>query len=259
MQKGGSVTLKILVALAIVIFSVIKYFASSDVNEITGEKQYISLSKEDEIALGINFAPQMAKEFGGLSTNKEMQNLVQQVGNRLVKNTDAARTSYSFHFYVLADSQTVNAFALPGGPIFITEGLFRRLKNEDQLGGVLGHEIGHVIARHSAEQISKQALTQGLVGAAGVASGDVNTAQYAQFIANMVNLKYGRSDELEADDLGVRFMIQAGYNPEALIGVMDILEDASGRVAVPEWQSSHPSPSNRRIKIKEAIEKYQQP
>lgn len=133
------------------------------------------------------------------------------------------------------------------------------MKNEDQLGGVLGHEIGHVIARHSAEQISKQALTQGLVGAAGVASGDVNTAQYAQFIANMVNLKYGRSDELEADDLGVRFMIQAGYNPEALIGVMDILEDASGRVAVPEWQSSHPSPSNRRIKIKEAIEKYQQP
>ncbi len=258
MQKGGSVTLKILVALVIVIFSVVKYFASSDVNEITGEKQYISLSKEDEIALGINSAPQMAQEFGGLSTNKEMQNLVQKVGNRLVQNSDAAKTSYPFHFFVLADPQTVNAFALPGGPIFITEGLLRRLKNEDQLGGVLGHEIGHVIARHSAEQMSKQALTQGLVGAAGVASGDANTAQYAQFVANMVNLKYGRSDELEADDLGVRFMIQAGYNPEALIGVMDILEEASGGASVPEWQSSHPSPTNRRTKIKEAIEKYRQ-
>jgi predicted Zn-dependent protease len=255
MQKGGT-SIKLIIAAAIVIFSVIKYFSSSSVNEVTGEKQYISLTKDDEIAMGINSAPQMAQEFGGLSQNAQYQQLVKQVGAKVVNNSDAKKTNYPFQFYVLADNRTVNAFALPGGPIFITEALLTRLQNEDQLAGVLGHEVGHVIARHSAEQMSKQELSQGIAGAAGVASGDANSAYYAQVVANMVNMKYGRDDELESDDLGVRFMIQAGYNPEALIGVMDILEEASGGSQVPEFQSTHPSPSNRREKIKAAIEKY---
>lgn len=255
MQKGGT-SIKLIIAAAIVIFSVIKYFSSSEVNEITGEKQYISLTKDDEIAMGINSAPQMAQEFGGLSRNAQYQELVKRVGAKVVNNSDAHKTNYPFQFYVLADNRTVNAFALPGGPIFITEALLTRLQNEDQLAGVLGHEVGHVIARHSAEQMSKQELSQGIAGAAGVAAGDTNSAYYAQVVANMVNMKYGRDDELESDDLGVRFMIQAGYNPEALIGVMDILEEASGGSQVPEFQSTHPSPSNRREKIKAAIEKY---
>lgn len=255
MQKGGT-SIKLIVAAAIVIFSVIKYFSSSSINELTGEKQYISLTKDDEIAIGINSAPQMAKEFGGLSQNSQYQELVKRVGAKVVNNSDAHKTNYPFQFYVLADNRTVNAFALPGGPIFITEALLTRLQSEDQLAGVLGHEVGHVIARHSAEQMSKQELSQGIAGAAGVAAGDVNSAYYAQVVANMVNMKYGRDDELESDDLGVRFMIQAGYNPEALIGVMDILEEASGGSNVPEFQSTHPSPSNRREKIKAAINEY---
>lgn len=256
MQRGGSSSLKLIVAAAIVIFSLVKYFASSEVNEITGEKQYISLTKDQEISLGLNSAPQMAQEFGGLSQNAQFQNLVKQVGEKVVKNSDAVKTNYPFQFYVLSDNRTVNAFALPGGPIFITEALLTRLQNEDQLAGVLGHEVGHVIARHSAEQMSKQELTQGIAGAAGVAAGDMNSAYYAQVVANMVNMKYGREDELESDELGVRFMLQAGYNPEALIGVMDILEEASGGSNVPEFQSTHPSPANRRAKIQAAIEKY---
>ncbi|MFV0177175.1 M48 family metalloprotease [Empedobacter falsenii] len=255
MQKGGT-SIKLIVAAAIVIFSVIKYFSSSSINELTGEKQYISLTKDDEIAIGINSAPQMAQEFGGLSQNSQYQEIVKRVGAKVVNNSDAHKTNYPFQFYVLADNRTVNAFTLPGGPIFITEALLTRLQSEDQLAGVLGHEVGHVIARHSAEQMSKQELSQGIAGAAGVAAGDVNSAYYAQVVANMVNMKYGRDDELESDDLGVRFMIQAGYNPEALIGVMDILEEASGGSNVPEFQSTHPSPSNRREKIKAAIEKY---
>lgn len=256
MNRGGSSSLKLIIAAGIVIFSLVKYFSSSEVNEVTGEKQYISLTKDQEIALGINSAPQMVEEFGGLSQNKQVQELVQQVGKKVVENSDAKKTQYPFQFYVLSDKRTVNAFALPGGPIFITEALLNRLQNEDQLAGVLGHEVGHVIARHSAEQMSKQQLTQGIAGAAGVAAGDVNSAYYAQVVANMVNMKYGREDELESDDLGVRFMIQSGYNPEALIGVMDILEEASGGSNVPEFQSTHPSPSNRRASIQKAIEKY---
>jgi predicted Zn-dependent protease len=256
MQRGGSSSLKLLLAAGIVIFSLVKYFSSSEVNEVTGEKQYISLTKDQEIALGLNSAPQMAQEFGGLSQNAQAQQLVKQVGEKIVKSSDAGKTQYPFQFYVLADQRTVNAFALPGGPIFITEALLARLKSEDQLAGVLGHEVGHVIARHSAEQMSKQELTQGIAGAAGVAAGDMNSAYYAQVVANMVNMKYGREDELESDDLGVRFMLQAGYDPMALIGVMDILEEASGGSNVPEFQSTHPSPANRRAKIQAAIDKY---
>src|SRR5690606_16323390 len=166
------------------------------------------------------------------------------------------KSGYPFDFHVLADQRTVNAFALPGGQIFITEALLSRLENLDQLAGVLGHEVGHVIARHSAQQMAKQELSQGIAGAAGVAGGDANSAYYAQVVANMVNMKYGREDELESDDLGVRFMMESGYNPEALIGVMDILEAASGGSNVPEFQSTHPAPENRREKIRAAIQKY---
>lgn len=125
------------------------------------------------------------------------------------------------------------------------------------MAGVLGHEIGHVVARHGAERIAKQELTQGLTGAAVIAAGDYSTAQAAQMIANMVNMKYGRGQELQSDNLGVRFMIRAGYNPEEMKGVMRILKAASGggqRQA--EFMSTHPSPENRIQKIEDAIEEH---
>jgi predicted Zn-dependent protease len=148
----------------------------------------------------------------------------------------------------------VNAFALPGGQIFITDALLRRLETEGQLAGVLGHEIGHVVARHSAQQMAKNQLTQGITGAVLVASGGGGgEAQLAMMIGNMVNMKYGREDELESDELGVRFMSQAGYDPRALIGVMKILQEASGGAAPPEFFSTHPSTPNRVATIEAAI------
>ncbi|MFA7687694.1 MAG: M48 family metalloprotease [Moheibacter sp.] len=256
MKKSRGFYIRLLIAAGIVLFSVFKFLSSSETNEITGEKQYISLNKEEEITLGFNSVPQMAAEFGGFSENRELSQMVKSVGQDIVQKSVAAESGYPFDFHLLADQQTVNAFALPGGQIFITEGLLSRLENIDQLAGVLGHEVGHVIARHSAQQMAKQELTQGIAGAAGVAGGDTNSAYYAQIVANMVNMKYGREDELESDELGVRLMVEAGYNPEALIGVMDILEQASGNSNVPEFQSTHPAPENRRQKIREAIEKY---
>lgn len=255
-SRSSGFWLRLLIAAGIAIFSLIKFYSSSEINEITGEKQYLSLTKEQEVALGLNSAPQMAAEFGGLSLNVQARKLVDSIGNIIVQRSVASQSKYPFNFHLLADQRTVNAFALPGGQIFITEGLLGRLESIDQLAGVLGHEVGHVIARHSAQQMAKQELSQGIAGAAGVAGGDANSAYYAQVVANMVNMKYGREDELESDELGVRFMIEAGFNPEALIRVMDILEEASGGSRVPEFQSTHPAPENRRQKIKEAIQKY---
>ena len=246
----------IIIALLLAGFSICKYYSSSQFNEITGETQHISITAEQEVALGVNSFPAMVEEYGGLHPDAEAQKLVKSVGQRIVQNSDARQTPYQYDFHLLADPNVVNAFALPGGQVFITTALISQFETEDELAGVLGHEIGHVVARHGAERIAKQELTQGLTGAAVVASGDYNTAQAAQMIAGLVNMSYGRDQELESDDLGVRFMTQAGYDPEALITVMEILEKASGGQRQPEFMSTHPSPENRVQKIRDAIAKY---
>ena len=203
----------------------------------------------------------MMAQHGGLHPDNRLQAFVDMVGQKLVNNTIAKQTPYSFDFHLLADNKTINAFALPGGQIFITYALYNKLSTEDELAGILGHEIGHVIARHSAERLSKQELTQGILSGVAVGTESQSTTQMAALVANVINMKYGRDDELESDELGVKFMIKAGYNPEALISVMKILKKASGSSSVPEFQSTHPDPENRIAKINEAIKKYrnQQP
>ncbi|MDV7186130.1 M48 family metalloprotease [Lutibacter sp. TH_r2] len=254
MRRGNS-KVKLFIGVAIVLFAVFKYYSNSEVNEFTGKKQHISITSDEEIAIGLQSAPTMAQQHGGLYPDQNYQKLVDEVGQKLVNNSIAKQTAYTYDFHLLRDPQTINAFALPGGQIFITYALFSKLENVDQLAGVLGHEIGHVVGRHSAERMAKQGLTQGILS--GVSVGfDPSTAQGAAAIANVLNLSYGRDDELESDDLGVKFMIDAGYNPNELIGVMKILKEAAGPNRTPERMSTHPDPENRIEKIKEAIEKY---
>ena len=168
------------------------------------------MTSDQEIAIGLQSAPHMAQQHRGLHPNNEYQNFVDNIGSRLVNNSIAKETPYQYEFHLLADEKTINAFALPGGHVFITYALFSKLENEDQLAEVLGHEISPVLGRHSADRMSKQGLTQGILS--GVAVGfDPSTTQGAAAIANVNNMKYGRDDELESDDLGVRFMIDAGY------------------------------------------------
>jgi beta-barrel assembly-enhancing protease len=246
---------RLVIALIIALFAIITYFSSTSENPLTGEKQRVAMTPEQEIALGYQSAPQMAAQMGGISRNAQAVALVQRVGELLVKQSVAARSPYKFSFHVLADPKTVNAFALPGGPIFITEGLLRQLKTEAELAGVLGHEIGHVIARHSSERLAKQQLTQGLIGALVVGSGDYTTAQIGQMVGGMINMKYGREDEIESDTLGIRIMAEAGYDPRGMVRVMEVLAKASGGSRQPEFMSTHPAPENRSERIKEAIAK----
>lgn len=255
-RRRRSIKGTLIIGLVIAAFYLIKFYSTSQVNPITGEKQYISLTAEQEVAIGIQSAPSMAQQHGGLHPDQRAQDMVDAVGERLVRNTIAKRSDYHFEFHLLRDDQVVNAFALPGGQVFITAALFERLENEDQLAGVLGHEIGHVIHRHGAERIEKQKLTEGLTGAAVIAAGDYSSGQMAQMASNIWNMKHGRDQELESDDFGVRLMIESGYQPTALIGVMDILEAASGTNSQPEFMSSHPSPDNRREEIQASIDKY---
>lgn len=254
---GGGLTL--LIALFMAGAAVFNYMTSTQVNPTTGEKQHISINENQEIALGLQAAPQMVQQYGGESQDAEATARVQRVGNAVVQHSDAGKTHYKFQFHLLADQQTINAFALPGGQVFITEALLRRLKTEGQLAGVLGHECGHVVGRHGAEQMAKQQLTQGLTGAAVLATYDPgnpnsrNSAAVAAYIGQLVNLKYGRGDELEADKFGVQLMSEAGYDPRAMIGVMEVLKASTGGGRQPEFFSTHPNPDNRIGKIQEAI------
>jgi predicted Zn-dependent protease len=248
---------QLVIAAIIALMAVVSYFGGTSVNPLTGEKQRVALSPEQEVALGYRSAPQMAAQMGGLSQNEKARALVRQVGERLVARSLAAKSPYRFSFHVLADARTVNAFALPGGPIFITEGLLRQLKSVAELAGVLGHEIGHVIARHSSERLAKQQLTQGLLSALVVGSGDYTAAQIGQVVGSMINMSYGRDDELESDALGIRIMAEGGYDPRALIRVMEVLAKASGGSRQPEFFSTHPAPENRIARIKEEIAKLQ--
>lgn len=255
-RRGGFNKTGLIIALAFAGFALFKYCNSSQYNEVLGKNQHVAMTVDQEIELGLQATPSMVQEYGGLHPSQEGQALVKSVGNKLVNNSIARRTNYEYDFHLLADPQVVNAFALPGGQVFITAALFSQLESEDQLAGVLGHEIGHVVARHGAQRMAKQELTQGLTGAAVIASGDYSTAQAAQMIGNLVNMSYGRDQELESDQLGVYFMMDAGYDAEALIGVMDILERAGGGGGQSEFFSTHPSPDNRRERIREAIEQY---
>jgi beta-barrel assembly-enhancing protease len=246
---------RLVIAAILALFAIITYYSSTSENPLTGEKQRVAMTPEQEIALGYQSAPQMAQQMGGLSQNERARALVKQVGEGLVAKSFAAKSPYKFSFHVLADPRTVNAFALPGGPVFITEGLLRLLKSEAELAGVLGHEVGHVIARHSSERLAKQQLTQGLLGALVVGSGDYSTAQIGQMVGSMINMSYGREDELESDALGIRIMAEGGYDPRAMIRVMEVLAKASGGSRQPEFFSTHPAPENRTERIKEAIAK----
>ncbi|MCE9581565.1 MAG: M48 family metallopeptidase [Planctomycetes bacterium] len=244
-------TVRIVIAIAIALSGVVAYYARSSVNPVTGENQHISLTAEQETALGLNAAPQMAAQMGGnVPPDDPDAAFVRAVGERLVLKGDASRSPYHFDFHLLNDTRTINAFALPGGQVFITRGLLSRLKTEAQLAGVLGHEIGHVINRHGAEHLSKAELAGSLSIAVGVGASDGrggSQAAYAisQVVSQMVQLKYSRSDELEADQYGLATLPRAGYDPSAMLGVMEILAKASAGGGQPEFMSSHPHPENR--------------
>ena len=259
-QRRRPAGIGLIIAVLVAVFSLIRYYGSSQVNPVTGEKQRVAgITAEQEIALGLQSAPQMAREFGGVSRDARADALVDAVGERLVSRSGAGKSPYQFDFHVLNDNKTVNAFALPGGQIFITEALLARLKTEGQLAGVVGHEIGHVVGRHGAEHIAKQQLTQGLTGAAVLATYDPNnprsgqTAQMALLIGQLVNMKFGRADELESDKFGVQYMADAGYDPRSMIEVMKILAEAGGGRGGPEFFQTHPNPENRIGQIEKAI------
>lgn len=258
-QRGGG-KMRFIIAGVLVMVALVGYFSKEKVtNPHTGESYRRAMNVDQQKALGLQAVKEMIPQMGGAEDPKtsDAAALVDEVGRKLLATSDAGKSDFAnnFNFFLIADTKTINAFALPGGQVSITRGLFDRLEDESQLAGVLGHEIGHVIAEHSAQQMAKGQLGQALAMAVGVASDSNQGAIAAQMANQMLQLKYGRDDETQSDEVGLKFMVQAGYDPAGMMGVMKILGEASKGSKQPEFLSSHPYPEDRVRTIEAYIEK----
>lgn len=255
----GSLLVRLFLGFLFAVFGLLNYWGNTSYNPITGEEQRVALSPEQEVVLGQQGRQEIVAQMGGLHPNPELQAYIDQIGQRVLQQSQASQSPYPFEFHLLDAPDTINAFALPGGQIFITTGLLKALNAESQLAGVLGHEIGHVVARHGAEHLAKQQLGAMLVNAIGIAASDdrqggQQAAVIAQAVNQLVSLNYSREDELESDRLGFEFMTAADYNPEGLVELMQIFEAAESRGRPPEFLSTHPNPGNRVARLEDIIQ-----
>jgi len=223
------------------------------VNPATGQRQLILVSENQEIEMGREGSQQVEAAMG-LYDDADLQEYVNRIGQELASKSEKPGLPWSFK---VVDDVIVNAFALPGGFIFVTRGILAHFNSEAELAGVLGHEIGHVTARHSAEQISRAQVAQ-----IGLVAGTVFVPEFTPY-ANLAGsglgllfLKFGRDDERQSDDLGFRYMTRAGYDPTQMVEVFEMLGRVSasaGGSGIPSWMSTHPDPGERRERMQRAL------
>jgi predicted Zn-dependent protease len=222
-------------------------------NPATGKKELILVSENQEIQIGQEEAKKTISQIGAYP-DSALQGYVRSIGLKLAAASERPQLPWSF---TIVDDPQVNAFALPGGPIFITRGILAHMGSEAELAGVLGHEIGHVTARHSAQQMSKAQLAQLGLGVGTILSHDF--AQYAGLASSglqVLFLKYSRDNETEADMLGFRYSVRTGYDPHAMLDLFRMLEGVevlAGQGRVPGWLTTHPFPEDRLSKTQERL------
>lgn len=221
-------------------------------NPATGKYQLSTLSKQDEIALGASEMPKIIEEFGGAYPDAEAQAYVNEVGRRVAAIAERDYSGIPWEFTLL-NSDIINAFALPGGKVFITTGLASKFDSEEELAGVLGHECGHVTAKHTEKRMAESTLYQGAASVAGAAIGDQTAATLISTGTGIILLKFSRGEESEADTLGLRYMTAAGYNPRGLLRVMEVLKASAGAGGNPEFLSTHPLPETRIDAVNRAL------
>jgi predicted Zn-dependent protease len=223
-------------------------------NPATGQRQLMLVSESQEIAMGREYDQQVVASIG-LYPDDAWQEYIQTLGTKLAAGGERPQLPWTFR---VVDDPAVNAFALPGGFIYVTRGLLAHVGSEAELASVVGHEIGHVTARHTVSQMSQQQLA-GL----GLAIGSIVSSEFERYagLANtalgVLFLKYSRDDETEADDLGLRYIRQANFDPREMPDVFVMLqrvgESQGGGGRLPEWLATHPDPGNRRDNIVEQI------
>ncbi|TRX74699.1 M48 family metalloprotease [Pseudomonas mangiferae] len=208
-------------------------------NPVTGRSDFVMMSEQQELDMGRRYSQQVAKESPPYADDA-LQAYVQQVGERVARSSH--RSTLAYHFTVV-DSADINAFALPGGYIYINRGLLAYLTSEAELAAVLGHEVGHVTARHSVRQQS-QGMAWGILGqAVAIGSGVQVAGDLTNLLGNAVVRGYGRDMELEADGLGAQYLARAGYDPQAMIAVVRILKNQEDFARDQAQRQGKPAPT----------------
>ena len=226
-------------------------------NPVTGRRELSLISESQEVSMGLEAAKQAAAQMG-VYPDSQLQRYVSGLGMALARNSERPGLPWSF---TVIDDPVVNAFALPGGPIFVTRGILGYMNSEAELVSVLGHEIGHVTAKHSVNQMSRAQLAQiGLVGVMIAKPELAGLADLGSQAMGLMFMKFGRDDETQSDDLGFRYMTQAGYDPAEMTEMFRTLDRTSGGSdETPEWLSTHPNPGNRVEKTQERIAAWTRP
>lgn len=226
----------------------------AEIDPLSGKKTYTLLSTQQEVEIGQKVIPSAINENEGLYPEREVQNYIRQLGYKVASVTPR-KVNYQFY---LVNSADINAFALPGGPVFITRGILLKMDNESELIGVLAHELGHINARHHAKFLEKTYGMGILVSILGIAlqGSEYSSAviSLAQVSAGLLQLKFSRDQENEADSLGVRFTYQAGYDPRGLLTMFEKFKSLSQGMSI-EWLSTHPLPDTRIRNVQQMISK----
>jgi predicted Zn-dependent protease len=236
---------------------VLLVFTSCTTDYVTGKKTFSMVSESQELAMGKDADPQIVAEYG-LYEDEDLAALVNEIGQSLAKVSHRPQLTYTFR---VVDSPIINAFALPGGYVYMTRGILVHFNSQDELAGVLGHEIGHVVARHSAEQMSKQQLAGLGLGIGALVS--EHFARYADFAGaglNLLLLKYSRDQESESDMLGVEYSTKRGYDAHRMAEFFGTLESmrGDGGQSLPGFMSTHPDPGDRRVRVGQLADEWQQ-
>ncbi len=225
-------------------------------NPVTGKRQFMLVSEKREKAMGLAYDPQVVQEFG-VYDNKEMQDFINNYGKKMAAISHRPQLDYKFR---ILDSPVVNAFAVPGGYVYFTRGIMAHFNNEAEFAGVLGHEIGHVTARHSAQQQSQQILAQVGFLAAMIAS--PKFAQYSDLAQNglgLLFLKFSRNHESESDKLGVEYSTKIGYDAHEMANFFHTIERIQEKegASIPTFLSTHPDPGDRFNRVNQLATKEQ--
>lgn len=243
--------------LLMMIFSFGVFVQSCSTNPVTGKKQLTLMSEEQEIAMGKEADPQIVAQFG-LYEDSQLQAFINEKGNQMAKVSHRPNLQYTFR---IVDSDVVNAFAVPGGYVYFTRGIMAHFNDEAQFAGVLGHEIGHITARHSVIQ-----QRNSLLGNIGLIAGVVIKPELAEFAETasqglqLLFLKFGRDDEKQSDELGVEYSSKIGYDAKHMADFFTTLERqsaAAGAGNIPDFLSTHPNPAGRHDKVLSLATNYQ--
>ena len=230
--------------------------AGCSTSPATGERQFNPLSREREVELGKEAAPQFLKDYGGPIPSGTVRETVSDLGQQLAKVSERPDLPWEFH---AVNTSQINAFALPGGKIFITRGLLEKMDSMAQLAGVLGHEVGHVTDRHVGERMGQAVGVNVATTVAGIFA-QRSEEQWLQVLGvgaqvggSLYLLKYSRGQEYTSDRLGLRYMTKVGYDPQGQVEVMKILKAAGGGNGI-EWLSTHPAPQSRIDRLQRIID-----